>query len=164
MILFRLRLALVLVSASGVGCGYKDAGAGGSLLSAFHVESPEWYECARNDVPIPCQAEHPDAGLIVHWCDGEVQRFTCTGRCEPNGLRVDEYGDSWQHEIFIQGNSSYTNVRTGESLFIPLRPPRARGWQRTTLRCGSASGTTLSLGAEQIAMREAPYTTYPHGY
>ncbi|MDP6934204.1 MAG: hypothetical protein QGG40_14865, partial [Myxococcota bacterium] len=70
--------------------------------------------------------ETTDSGFTLQWRDGEVQRFTCPGTCEPNGLRIDEHGDSWQHELFIQGNSRYTNVRTGDSLFIPLRPPSAR--------------------------------------
>ena len=94
-------------------------------MFASNAERTEWHDCARNDVPIPCHAEYLDSGLIVHWRDGDVQRFTCPDKCEPNGLRVDEHGDSWQHELFIQGNGGYTNVRTGESLFIPLRPPRA---------------------------------------
>lgn len=89
MVLFRLPLVLVLVAATGFGCGNKDAGAGGNMLFAFHVERPEWCERARNDVPMPCHAEHPDAGLIVHWSEkGVLCRRT---DCAMGGMVLRDY-------------------------------------------------------------------------
>jgi hypothetical protein len=122
-----IRPPLVPLLVLAIGCGGNPDGCGGSVEASLKAdEQPEWHDCERNDVSIPCHAEHPGSGLIVHWRDGNVHRFTCSGKCVPNGLSVDEHGDSWQHELFIQGNSRYTNVRTGDSVFVPLRPPRAR--------------------------------------
>ena len=114
-----------------VGCGNKHVEDNGNHLSASSSHQPEWLECARDDVPIECYSEHPDSGMIVYWGDAEIDSFTCLGVCEPNGLIVDENGENWRHELFIQGNSRYTNERTGESIFIPLRPP-IEGRQITT--------------------------------
>ena len=88
------------------------------------VEATKWHDCARDDAPVRCTAEHPPKGLIVHWADGQTHRLTCVEPCEPNGLYRDENGDEWRHELFIQGNSRYTHLRTEESIFIPLRPSR----------------------------------------
>jgi hypothetical protein len=121
---FMVLLSPIVLMILGLGCGKKHVEANGNHLSASSSHQPEWLECARDDVPIECYSEHPDSGIIVYWRDAEIDSFTCDGLCEPNGLIVDENGENWRHELFMQGNSRYTNERTGESIFIPLRPPR----------------------------------------
>ena len=81
-----------------------------STKTASPASAP-WHECARDDVAMPCTAEDSATTLVIRWRDGVVHR-------------IDQYEERWQHELFIQGNSRYTNVRTGASLFVPLRPQR----------------------------------------
>jgi hypothetical protein len=89
-----------------------------------------WHDCARNDEGIQCRREEADpgvgmpSGFVVLWRDGAVNRRNCTAPCEPYGYLTDEPGGVWKHKLSIQGNSTYTQVETGESIFIPLRPPR----------------------------------------
>ena len=89
-----------------------------------------WHDCARNDETMQCRREEADpgvgipSGFVVLWRDGVMNRLNCTASCTPYGHLTDERGGVWKHELFIQGNSTYTQVETGESIFIPLRPPR----------------------------------------
>jgi len=108
------------------GCDKRDETDSKNTVAPSVVEPPQWHDCERNDVSISCHTEHLESGLVVHWRDGSTQSLSCPSQCEPNGLRTDENGEVWQHELFMQGNSRYTNTRTEESVFIPLRPPSTR--------------------------------------
>jgi hypothetical protein len=89
-----------------------------------------WHDCARNEEAIQCRREETEPGVgmpcgfVVLWRDGAMNRLKCRAPCEPYGHLTDERGGVWKHEFFIQGNSTYIQFGTGESIFIPLRPPR----------------------------------------
>ena len=91
-------------------------------ISSLAAPSP-WLECERDDRAVKCRYVSTDGGFALEWRDGELQRFTCEGECRPHGFQLDAQGGRWKHELFIQGNSRYTHVETGQSIFVPLRPP-----------------------------------------
>jgi hypothetical protein len=85
--------------------------------------APPWHDCERDSQPLQCRAQHTNEGVVLRWADGLVSHLVCEGPCRPYGYLVDPNGGRWKHELFIQGNSAYTQLKTGERIFVPLRPP-----------------------------------------
>lgn len=82
-----------------------------------------WRECERNGELIHCREDAREGERVVFCGDGLTHRLVCEGECQPNGYLREGAGGRWRHDLYIQGNSRYTHIPSGETLFVPLRPP-----------------------------------------
>ena len=82
-----------------------------------------WKDCLYNGQVIRCQDTQSAEVLRIVWIDGIRSAFykqpsSATGK---PSLWRDRYGGLWRRELFIQGNTGLTNLRTGHQIVIPLR-------------------------------------------
>ena len=105
---------LILALCSVLGCGAPDVNRSITELG--------WHACERDDKPAACRPKYLPNAVVISWRDGDSTRLECESTCEPNGILLDGLGARWVHELFIQGNSRYTQAHTGSSIFVPLRP------------------------------------------
>ena len=82
-----------------------------------------WKDCLYNGRLIRCQDTQTAEVLRIVWIDGIRSSFhkqSPPPAGEPSLWR-DRYGGLWRRELFIQGNTGLTNLRTGNQIVIPLR-------------------------------------------
>jgi hypothetical protein len=89
------------------------------------IARDEWKDCLYNNAVIRCRDEQSADDLRIIWVDGVRTRLERMPQAR-TGLPSywgDRYGGLWRRELLIQGNTSLTNLGTGNRILIPLRYP-----------------------------------------